>query len=237
MSAPAAAGIHERQLLSFTAAVEKRLLVWTARRLPAFVTSDRLSALALIGMAAAGLSFAAMRISRWGALGVVVFLTVNWFGDSLDGTLARVRHEERPRYGFYVDHVIDVAGIALLLGGLACSGLTHPTLAVGLLAGYLLVAAESFLATHAEGVFRMSFLGFGPTELRILLAVGTLRAAWHPVATIVGTHTLRLFDLGGMIALAGLLVAFLVSAARNGRALYLAETLPAGHRWTGSPEV
>jgi archaetidylinositol phosphate synthase len=91
--------------------------VWTARRLPAFVTSDHLSALALIGMASAGVSFAAMRISKWGALGVVVFLTVNWFGDSLDGTLARVRNEQRPRYGCYVDHVIDVAGIVLLLGG------------------------------------------------------------------------------------------------------------------------
>src|SRR5438128_10154424 len=156
MPAPAAAGIHERKLLSFTAAVEKRLLVWTARRLPAFVTSDRLSALALIGMAAAGLSFAAMRISRWGALGVVVFLAVNWFADSLDGTLARVRHQERPRYGFYVDHVVDLAGTASLVAGLAFSGLMNPLIALALLAAYLLVSSEAYLATHAAGVVRVS---------------------------------------------------------------------------------
>jgi phosphatidylglycerophosphate synthase len=219
-------GIHLRQNLSLTAAAEKRLLVAIARLLPLSITSDHLSALALLGMAAAGCSFAAMRFSRWGAAGVVLFLAVNWFGDSLDGTVARVRNQQRPRYGYYVDHVIDLAGIAFLIGGLACSGLMHPAIAVAVLAGYLLVSAETFLATHAAGVFRMSFLGFGPTELRIVLAIGTVRATWSPWSTL-GNFTMQLFDVGGVITVIGLVAAFTVSAVRNGRDLFIAEPLPA----------
>ncbi len=227
-----APGVHTRRHLSVTASAERRLLVWMAQLLPEAVNSDHLSAIALLGMAGAGLSFAAMRLSKWGALGVVLFLAVNWFGDSLDGTVARVRGQERPRYGYYVDHVIDAAGSTLLLGGMAYSGLIDPLIALALLAGYLLVSAESYLATHAAGVFRMSFLGMGPTELRILIAIGALRAAWTPWATIAGTHTMRLFDVGGVIALAGLVLAFVVAAARNARELYLAEPLPARGRPT-----
>jgi phosphatidylglycerophosphate synthase len=223
-------GIHLRQNLSLTAAAEKRLLVAIARLLPISITSDHLSALALLGMAAAGCSFAAMRFSKWGAAGVVLFLAVNWFGDSLDGTVARVRNQQRPRYGYYVDHVIDLAGIAFLMGGLACSGLMHPAIAAAVLAAYLLVSAETFLATHAAGVFRMSFLGFGPTELRIVLAIGTVRAIWSPWSTLVGNYTMQLFDVGGVITVIGLVSAFTVSALRNGRGLFIAEPLPANSR-------
>ena len=105
---------------------------------------------------------------------VVFALLVNWFGDSLDGTLARVRNQQRPRYGFYVDHVLDIVGTAFLVGGMASSGYMNPLLALGLLVAYLLVAAEEFLATHVRHTFHLSFLGFGPTELRIILSVGAL---------------------------------------------------------------
>jgi phosphatidylglycerophosphate synthase len=219
-------GIHVRQNLSLTATAEKRLLVAMAHVLPTSITSDHLSALALLSMGAAGCSFASMRFSKWGAAGVVVFLAVNWFGDSLDGTVARVRNQQRPRYGYYVDHVIDLAGIALLIGGMACSGLMHPAAAVAVLASYLLVSAETFLATHAAGVFRMSFLGFGPTELRIVLAIGTVRAVWSPWSTVAGTYTMQLFDVGGIVTVIGLVAAFIVSAVRNGRNLFIAEPLP-----------
>src|SRR5207253_492733 len=104
--------------------------------------------------------------------GVIVSLALNWFGDSLDGTVARVRGQQRPRYGYYVDHLLDLAGTAFLMLGLACSSLMSPIVAALLLAAYLLVAAETYLATHVRGVFKMSFLGFGPTELRIVIAVG-----------------------------------------------------------------
>ena len=109
-------------------------------------------------------AFAAARWDRRALWLVVVALALNWFGDSLDGTLARVRRVERPRYGFYVDHVLDIAGATLLFGGLACSPFMTPVIALALLVAYLLVAGEVFLATAVRGVFRMSFAGVGPTD-------------------------------------------------------------------------
>lgn len=217
---------HIREHKSVLAAAEKRVLVYIARRLPRFINSDHLSALGLVSMGAAGGSFAAFRWTPWAAAAVVACLAANWFGDSLDGTVARVRQQQRPRYGFYVDHVIDLAGSAALLAGLACSGLMSPLMAAALLCAYLLVSAETYLATHAAGIFRMSFLGLGPTELRILLAVGALKAATTPLVDVGALGSIRLFDIGGLAAIAGLMVAFVASAVRNTRALYLAEPLP-----------
>src|SRR6185369_4737790 len=110
-----------RSLTSILAPLEKRTLLWLAARLPLWVNSDHLTALALAAMLLAGLSYWLARVSAAGLLLVVVCLAVNWFGDSLDGTLARVRQHQRPRYGFYVDHVVDAAGAACLLGGLGLS--------------------------------------------------------------------------------------------------------------------
>jgi phosphatidylglycerophosphate synthase len=219
------AGVHVREHLSVLAAVEQRALVWLARRVPARINSDHLSILSLVSMAGAGLAFAAVGQTPWAALAVVACLLANWFGDSLDGTVARVRGHERPRYGYYVDHVIDLAGTACLLAGIAYSGLMSPALAFALLAAYLLVCGESYLATHATSVFKLSFLGFGPTELRIVLAVGVLKAAWTPQVSI-GDLDIRLFDVGGIVALIGLVVAFAATALKNTRSLYAAEPLP-----------
>jgi phosphatidylglycerophosphate synthase len=222
---PVKTAVHARHNTSVTAAAEKRLLEAIARRLPPAINSDHLSALGLAAMAAAGAAFAALRISPWAAAAVVIALAANWFGDSLDGTLARVRGHLRPRYGYYVDHVMDLGGTTLLFAGIACSGLMSPLLAAGVLVGYLLVSAEAYLTTHAAGMFRMSFLGCGPTELRVLLAVGALKAAVAPVVTL-GNRPVLLFDVGGTLAIGGLIVAFVVSALRNTRALYAAEPLP-----------
>jgi archaetidylinositol phosphate synthase len=223
-------GIHIREHGSLVAAAEQRALVWIAQRLPSSVNPDHLSALGLLSMLGAGLSLAALPLSPLLAGAAVACLFANWFGDSLDGTLARVRDRQRPRYGFYLDHVLDLAGSTLLLAGLACSGLMSPTIAAALLAAYLLASAESYLATHAAGVFRMSFLGFGPTELRIVLAIGVLKAARTPAIDVAVLGPVRLFDLGGIVAVAGLAVAFLTSAVRTARALYLAEPLPRSPR-------
>lgn len=220
--------VHSRENHGLLARLEKRALVWLAARMPTAINSDHLSALGLIAMLAAGLSFAAFQLTSWAALGVVVSLAANWFGDSLDGTVARVRDQQRPRYGYYADHVIDLAGTAVLMAGLACSGLMNPMLAALLLAAYLLVSAETYLATHARGLFRMSFLGFGPTELRIVLAVGALRAAYDPW-TFLGDRIglVRLFDIGAVIATVCLVAVFSASAVLNLRDLYRAERLPA----------
>jgi archaetidylinositol phosphate synthase len=224
------AAAHIRDHRSLLAAAEKRLLVAIARRLPAWIGSDHLSVLGLVGIILTGASFALMAVTPLAAYAVPVMLVVNWFGDSLDGTLARVREQQRPRYGYYVDHVIDIAGTAVLMAGLACSTIMSPLLALALLCAYLLLCAESYLGANASGVFRMSFLGFGPTELRLVLIAGALKVAVSPNVTAPLLGSVRLFDLGGVIALIGLTGAFLASAIRMTMLLYAAEPLPAPGR-------
>jgi phosphatidylglycerophosphate synthase len=213
---------HKRDHRSVLAAAEKRLLIFIAQRIPPAVHSDHLTSLALAAMALAGGAFAAAQWDRRALWLVVVALALNWFGDSLDGTLARVRRAERPRYGFYVDHVLDIVGATLLFGGLACSSFMSPAVALALLIAYLLVAGEVFLATAVRGVFRMSFAGVGPTELRILLAAGAIALFRDPHVTL-GPLSVRLFDLGGVIGICGLVIAFAVSVLRNTAALAVAE--------------
>jgi phosphatidylglycerophosphate synthase len=217
---------HVRENHGLLADVERRALVWIAERVPRRINSDHLSALGLSAMLGSGLSFAAFVVTPWSASGVVLSLALNWFGDSLDGTLARVRGHQRPRYGYYVDHVIDLAGSTFLMAGLGVSGLMSPLIAAAMLAGYLLVSAETYLATHSCGVFRMSVLGFGPTELRILVAIGALRAAYQPWVSLGPLGMVRLFDVGAVLAAASLVVVFAVSAVRNTKALYAAEPPP-----------
>ncbi len=215
-----------REHHSVLAAAEKRLLVHLAGRMPRAINSDHLTLLAFAAMLVAGAAFA---IARWEpeALWVVVAaLAVNWFGDSLDGTLARVREEERPRYGFYIDHVVDIVGITALLAGLAGSGFMTPWIALALLVAYLLVTAETFLATATRAVFRMSFAGFGPTELRIVLAIGAIALRGNPQVDLGTWGSLPLFDFGGLIAIGGLAVTLACSVFRNGTALARLEPRP-----------
>ena len=209
---------------SLLAGWEKRALVWMALRTPRWLNSDHFSALAVVGMALAGAAYWAAGVRRAWLFAVVAGLALNWLGDSLDGTLARVRDQQRPRYGFYVDHVLDGLSTALLLGGLALSHFMSPVLALGLLVAYLLLMLESCLATYTVGEFRMAFAGFGPTELRILLAIGTLYL-WNDRTVGVLGGRYRLFDVGGAIAIAGMVAAVLVSAIRNARELYRQEPL------------
>jgi phosphatidylglycerophosphate synthase len=208
---------------SLLANVEKRCLIWMAERLPAAVNSDHLTVLAGVSMLAAGLCY--WNGSAAALLSAVACLTLNWFGDSLDGTLARVRHHERPRYGFYVDHVLDVLCILFIFAGLVLGGHMSALMGGGFLLAYYLLMIEIALATHAVGTFRISFWKFGPTELRILLALGTLRLMHSDYVQIAGSQY-RLFDVGGAVASAGLAITFIASAVMNTRALYRAEPLP-----------
>ena len=210
---------------SVLAGIEKRCLIWMAHRLPSFINSDHLTTLAGLAMLGAGVCYAIGPASTTAMLLAVAMLVLNWFGDSLDGTLARVRRHERPRYGFYVDHVLDAVGILLIIGGLVAGGFMSVAPAAALLVAYYLLTIEIALATHALGTFRISYWKFGPTELRILLAIGTLQLLRSPWSTI-GGQTFLLFDLGGWIGAATLLLTFLVSAAGNTRKLYRLEPLP-----------
>jgi phosphatidylglycerophosphate synthase len=209
------------------AASEKRLLIGIASRLPRWINSDHLSALGLAAMAGAGASFYIAQVDLVVGVSLVVLcLLLNWFGDSLDGTVARVRNRQRPRYGYYLDHVIDLAGTALLFAGLAASGYMSPLIATLVVAAFFLVSAETYLATHARGVFKMACLGVGPTELRILMAAGAIALITTPTVDVMGLGTVRLWDLGGVIASLGMAGTFLISSMRNIRALYIEETRP-----------
>jgi hypothetical protein len=111
-----------------------------------------------------------------------------------------------------------------LIGGMGLSGYMNPLIALGLLVAYLLLLVETFLATYTIGTFTMSYFKVGPTELRILLAVGNLVLLVHPMAEIFGRQ-LRLFDVGGVVAIAGMAVTLVYATARHTRALYVAEPI------------
>jgi archaetidylinositol phosphate synthase len=187
---------------------EAAALDWIARRLPARVMPDHLTALGVL--AAVGIAVAYALSNRdpawlWAASGLLV---VHWFGDSLDGTLARVRRSERPRYGYYLDHLVDAFATAAIGIGLGLS--PYMLLAVGLtiVIAYLILSINTYLETQAFGVFTLGYGRLGPTEARLLLiAVNT--------ALALGVASFGLLDVLG-IGLAGVMIAALVGrAARN----------------------
>lgn len=212
---------------SFLAAAEKRALIWMAERMPRWINSDHLTALGFIAQIATGVCYALAGRDRRMLLAAIACLALNWFGDSLDGTLARVRQQQRPRYGFYVDHMIDSIGATAMMLGLALSGYMHPYIAIGLLIAFLLLSIQSYLATYTLGEFHLSFWRFGPTELRILLAIGNLalfKWAWVKWTWVIPGRY-RLFDIGGAIGLVGMSLMLIVSTLKNTLRLYREERI------------
>lgn len=209
---------------SWVAGAEKRALLWLAARTPLWIGPDHLTGLGLVAQIGAGACYALARWNRYWLLGVIACLALNWLGDSLDGTLARVRQQLRPRYGFYVDHMVDSFGALALMGGLALSGYMHPWIAIGLLVAFLLLSIQSYLATHALAEFRLSFWRFGPTELRILLAVGNTALLWKPRVHFLGGDY-DLFDIGGTIGLAGMTLMVVFFTGQNTVRLYREERI------------
>jgi archaetidylinositol phosphate synthase len=212
---------------SFLANAEKRTLIWLAARTPAWINSDHLTLLGLLSMAAAGVAYWWSASNRLGLIAVVLCLALNWLGDSLDGTLARFRDHSRPRYGFYVDHIVDAFSAFFLLGGLALSGYMSPAVALGLLVAYLMLSVEIYLATYALGDFKISYYKMGPTELRILLSIGNLAVLWKSTVHLFG-RAHRLFDVAGTLGISGMLLIMVISAVRNTIRLYREEPIPVG---------
>ena len=210
---------------ALTAGLEKRLLIWMAQRTPRAIGPDHLTALGFVSQLLAGAAYALAAHDARALWLVNVFIFLNWLGDSLDGTLARVRNQQRPRYGFYVDHMADTFGALALMAGLGCSGYLHPFIAAGMLTGYYILSIESYLATYTMGRFHLSHGLFGPTEIRILLALGNIVLFWHPYATIA-SRSFLLFDVGGAVALAGMALMAVAAAMRHIVALYREERLP-----------
>lgn len=214
----------ERQQTSLLAPLERVTLLWLARRMPAWINSDHLSFIGLVGMFMAGLCYAASKEHPQMLYLVNLSLSLNWFGDSLDGTLARYRDRQRPRYGFYVDHIIDTFGALFVIGGLALSGYMSERVAALLLVVFFMLAINSYLAAYALGIFRLSHWKLGPTEIRLLLCIGNLFLLNHAHAHILG-HRYLLFDIGGVIAIVGMALMLIVSSIKNTHALYNAERL------------
>ena len=207
------------------ARAEGRVLTWIAERLPAWIKPDHLTALgvvAAVGIAAAYLLSNGDKTWLWAASALLV---VHWLGDSLDGTLARLRKTERPRYGYYLDHLVDALATALIGLGLGLS--PYMLLAVGLtiVIAYLILSINTYLETHAFGVFALGYGGIGPTEVRlVLIALNTLIALGVGLGFSVGEFGLTVLDLIGL-AIAGVMVAALIGRAA-GNLRRLAELEP-----------
>jgi archaetidylinositol phosphate synthase len=187
---------------------EGRVLDWIARRLPQAIKPDHLTALgvlAAIGIAAAYVLSNGDQAWLWAASALLV---VHWLGDSLDGTLARVRKTERPRYGYYLDHLVDAFATAAIGIGLGLS--PHMLLAVGLaiVIAYLILSVNTYLETHAFGTFTLGYGRLGPTEARLLLVgVNTVLALG-----LIGDGVL---DVLGIALAAAMIIALLARAGRN----------------------
>jgi archaetidylinositol phosphate synthase len=208
-----------------TAKAEKKLLIAMAQQLPRCINSDHLTALGLLSLVGAGASYWYASVSDVGLWLVIACLAINWFGDSLDGTVARVRDQQRPRYGFYVDHICDALGTIVLVAGMAASGYLSWAVAALLLVAYLTLCIEVYLATYAVREFRISFAGFGPTELRIVIAIGNLalltgfRTGWTPFGRFA------IFDIGGVIATIAISAILFATIAKHTAQLYREETI------------
>jgi phosphatidylglycerophosphate synthase len=209
---------------SLTAKIERKMLRWLASRTPERIGPDHLTALGFAAQFFAGAAYAMARWNKYALLLAIVFISVNWLGDSLDGTLARHRERLRPRYGFYVDHMVDTFGSTFLVAGLAISKYIHWQIAVAMLVAFLVLSVETYLASYTLHEFRLSHGIFGPTELRILLVIGTITLLFHPRAIIFGRSFL-LLDVGGATATIGMLAMALAATVRHTMRLYAEERL------------
>lgn len=151
--------------------LEKKVLVYLAERMPVWVTSDMLTLVGFIGalIMAAGYSLSNLNL-HW--LWLSCFgLFVNWFGDSLDGSLARVRHTQRKTYGFFIDHNVDVINETIMFIGVGCSPLVNMSFAMFALIAYLMLSIYVYIDCHLKGEMRLSYSGLGPTEFRLMLII------------------------------------------------------------------
>jgi phosphatidylglycerophosphate synthase len=213
-----------RVLTSLLSPLEKRILLYLAARIPPWINSDHLTGLALAAMFGAGVAFWAAGSQPQYVTLVVVCLAINWFGDSLDGTLARFRKHERPRYGYYVDHMVDMLGMLFLFGGLGLSGYMSPLIAMGLVVAYFMMSIEGLSGRAHTRQIPDHLLDDGPTELRIVLSAGALWLLVSPNAVILG-HSFRLFDIGGLVSIVALGAVLLMTTAAHTKALYVAEPM------------
>src|SRR5262245_59334774 len=209
-----------RELTFLLAVPERRLLHWMAARLPAWVTSDQLTGLGVAAATATGVAYGLSGLHTAWLWVASAMLVVQWFGDSLDRTLARVRQLERPRYGYYLDHVVDAYSTAAIGIGLGISPYVSFGIALGLVVVYLVLSIIVYLESAVFGAFRLAYGRLGPTEIRLLLIIINTVLALHHTFFGQGVVPVRMVA-DGVFATAGLgMLAMLAHRfARNLRAL------------------
>jgi archaetidylinositol phosphate synthase len=225
---PASRMVLQRFNASVLGPLERPALAWMAAHMPARVTPDHLTLLGIFGALLAGAGYVlSCQSLPWLALASAGLL-INWVGDSVDGTLARYRKIERPRYGFFVDHSSDLFGNVVVFLSLGVSPCAHFSIACLGLIAFLMCFVFTLIGAQVRSTMRITYLGFGPTEIRALLLLGNLMVLFNGVVSI---HLplwpfdlygpLSTYDLGILIlALAGALLV-LIMALRESRALAL----------------
>ncbi len=218
---------HKRVNTTILGGVERAAINWILPRLPAWVTPDILTG---IGLFAGILIF----FSYWASNRNPAFLwlaslgfLINWFGDSLDGNLARYRHIERPKYGYYIDHIIDAIVETLVFLGAGLSPYLHFNLAALALIGYFLLSVHVFMSTYITGEFRISYASLGPTEMRALVIVTNIALFFFgmPVFKVSG-FAFTVFDVVAVIMAILFAGAFLTASWKTAVVLAKAEGTP-----------
>ena len=205
--------------------VEKKALIWLAERQPKWVDSDMLTFVGFIGAVLIALGFALSSISVYFLWVTIVGFVVNWYGDSLDGTLARVRKQQRPVYGFYIDHTIDAVNETFMFLGAGMSPFMRFDIACVLLVVYLMLTLNVSMNAHLKGEFRLTYAKLGPTEFRliciiaclILMLVPGLREIILEVHCFGDTFPLALLDIMGLVILLALVVIYVVTIVQDAR--------------------
>lgn len=197
--------------------VERKVLIWLAEREPAWVTSDMLTLVGSIGALTVAAGFILSNLNVLYLWLAILGLIINWYGDSLDGSLARVRHAQRPRYGFFVDHMVDCFNETAIFVGVGLSPLVSFDLALLVLVFYFQLSIYVFISTHLKGEFKLTYAKLGPTEFRLLgIVVIALIMYVSPIRTFT-FHSLSIFDIVAVILIVVLAIMFVVSFLTDAR--------------------
>ena len=212
-------------------AAEKKTLVWLAERQPKWMVSDTLTYIGTFGaiMIAAGYALTWVNIHfLWlSCLGFVV----NWYGDSLDGTLARVRKTQRPVYGYYLDHTMDCINEAIMFVGLGLSPLMNLSLALMIFAVYLCLTVNVAVNAHLRGEFKLTYMGLGPTELRIAAIIANIFFIFSPWVrnfslTLFNKLEFKALDIVGAVILIVLSIIYIVTVAKDAKIYAKIDPMP-----------
>ncbi|MBP5549240.1 MAG: CDP-alcohol phosphatidyltransferase family protein [Bacteroidales bacterium] len=217
---------------SFLNAAEKKALVWLAERQPKWMTSDILTFIGFLGavIIAVGYALSANPVFLWlASFGWII----NWYGDSLDGTLARVRKQQRPVYGFFIDHTVDCINESIMIIGIGMSPFMQFDVAIMCLVAYLLISVYVYISAHLKGEFKLTYGKMGPTELRVIMIIVNtlwffipwLREYSLDIKMFGNIYSFSVLDFVGIFLFVGILIAYFGSLIKDGREYAKADPL------------